>query len=127
MGIVITNSAWKADYYPNRRRKTAEYLLVCERCIVGCAVVRTTLGVSDDAYPIAKAIGVMNPMRPYVIVSGSIFGMVTIAHLLRIIYEPQLGTDPWYLLLTAACAAMSVWALRLLWKAPAPKEPPTLG
>lgn len=54
-------------------------------------------------------------MRTYVLISGVIFGLVTLAHLLRIYAEGvHLARDPWYVLLTIATAALSIWALRLL-------------
>ena len=54
-------------------------------------------------------------MRAYLISTGGIFGLVTLAHLWRIADEwPRLATDPWYLLLTAAAAALCLWAWRLL-------------
>jgi hypothetical protein len=50
-------------------------------------------------------------MKAYVITSGGIFGVLTIAHLLRIALENrQLATDPAYILITLASAALAVWA-----------------
>ncbi len=47
--------------------------------------------------------------------TGAVFGLITMAHLLRIIAEgPHLMTEPWYMLLTAAAASLCVWAWRLL-------------
>ena len=54
-------------------------------------------------------------MKAYLITTGALFGLITLAHLLRIIGEwPHLATDPWYLLLTAAAAVLCLWAWRLL-------------
>jgi hypothetical protein len=54
-------------------------------------------------------------MRTYVMTTGTLFGLVTLAHILRIVDEsPALATDPWYVLLTLASAALCVWAWRLL-------------
>jgi len=54
-------------------------------------------------------------MRAYVMTSGAIFGLVVLAHLLRIAAEgPQLMRDPWYVLLTALAAALCAWAVRIL-------------
>jgi hypothetical protein len=54
-------------------------------------------------------------MTAYIRITGALFGLITLAHLLRIIVEwPRFATDTWYLLLTAASAALCVWALRLL-------------
>jgi hypothetical protein len=54
-------------------------------------------------------------MKAYVMTSGTIFGLLALAHLLRIITEsPRLATDPWYVLITVAAAALCVWAWRVL-------------
>jgi hypothetical protein len=54
-------------------------------------------------------------MKTYVITTGILFGLITLAHLWRIIDEwPRQATDAWYLLLTVAAAALSLWAWRLL-------------
>ena len=54
-------------------------------------------------------------MKAYLVTTGAIFGLITVAHLWRIIDEwPHHATEPWYLVLTAAAAALGLWALRLL-------------
>ena len=54
-------------------------------------------------------------MRAYVMTTGTIFGLITLAHILRIVHESRvLATDPWFVLLTVVSAALCVWALRLL-------------
>ena len=54
-------------------------------------------------------------MKAYLLTTGVLFGLITIAHILRIIAEwPRFATDPWYLMLTLATAALCVWAWRLL-------------
>ncbi|MCA1559768.1 MAG: hypothetical protein LC804_05705 [Acidobacteria bacterium] len=54
-------------------------------------------------------------MKAYLMTTGTVFGLITLAHLLRIIMEsPQLARDPWYVLLTVAAAALCLWAWRLL-------------
>ena len=54
-------------------------------------------------------------MRAYVMTTGTIFGLIVIAHVLRIAHEsPALGRDPFFLALTVACAALCVWAFSLL-------------
>jgi hypothetical protein len=60
-----------------------------------------------------------NHMKPYVITTGTVFGLLTVAHIWRGIEEgPQLATEPWYVLITVAAAALCLWALRLLWRWP---------
>ena len=54
-------------------------------------------------------------MRAYVVTTGLLFGLLTLAHVLRIAYESRaLASDPWYMLITTATAALSVWACLLL-------------
>jgi hypothetical protein len=54
-------------------------------------------------------------MRTYVVTTGILFGLVTVAHLLRILYESRaLASDPGYLLLTAAAAALCARACVLI-------------
>ena len=54
-------------------------------------------------------------MRSYVITTGVIFGLLALAHLWRIVQENrQLATDPWFVVITLAAAAMSGWAWRAL-------------
>jgi hypothetical protein len=54
-------------------------------------------------------------MKAYVMTTGAVFGLLTLAHLLRIIAEgPHLLTNPWYVVLTVAAATLGLWAWRLL-------------
>lgn len=54
-------------------------------------------------------------MRTYVITTGTVFGLLALAHLWRVIAEdPHLGTDPWFLFITLIAAVLSVWAFRLV-------------
>lgn len=54
-------------------------------------------------------------MKAYVITTGAVFGLLTVVHLLRILMENrQLATDPAYVLITVASAALGIWALYLL-------------
>jgi len=56
----------------------------------------------------------MHVMKAYLITTGVIFGLITAAHLVRVVVEPHLATDPIYNLLTIVAAALSVWAAGLL-------------
>jgi hypothetical protein len=54
--------------------------------------------------------------------TGSIFGLIALAHLARTVAESQrLSSDPWFYLegpgLGLAAAALSLWAWHLLWRA----------
>jgi hypothetical protein len=54
-------------------------------------------------------------MKAYVITSGVVFGLLTLAHILRVFAEgPRLATDPWFILITIAAAALCIWAWRVL-------------
>ena len=58
-------------------------------------------------------------MKAYVITTGTVFGLVTVAHIVRMILEkPELAAQPWYIGITLATAALCLWACRLLWRAP---------
>ena len=54
-------------------------------------------------------------MKPYLITTGTVFGLITLAHIGRVIAEgPHLATDPLFVLLTIAAAALCVWGWYLL-------------
>ena len=54
-------------------------------------------------------------MRAYVMTTGVLFGLITLAHVWRVIEEDRgLAIDPWFVLLTVATAALCLWAWRLL-------------
>ena len=54
-------------------------------------------------------------MKAYLMTTGAVFGLITLAHLWRFYEEgPRLATDPWFVLLTVAAAGLSLWAWRLL-------------
>lgn len=56
-----------------------------------------------------------NRMRTYVITTGAMFGLLVIAHIWRMIEEnAELATDPAYLAITVAAAALCLWAVRLV-------------
>jgi uncharacterized membrane protein len=54
-------------------------------------------------------------MKAYLITTGTVFGLITLAHVGRVLAEgPHLATDPLFVLLTVAAAALCFWAWRLL-------------
>ncbi len=54
-------------------------------------------------------------MKAYVTTTGLVFGLLTIVHIWRVIEEgSQLAKDPWWVLITAAAAALSIWAFVVL-------------
>lgn len=53
-------------------------------------------------------------MRSYVLTTGVVFGLLTLAHLWRLYVEGPQVADPWFLLFTVMAAAFCSWALFLL-------------
>jgi hypothetical protein len=54
-------------------------------------------------------------MKAYLITTGTVFGLIVLAHIWRVFEEgARLARDPWFLLLTLLAAALSFWAWRLL-------------
>ena len=53
-------------------------------------------------------------MKAYVITTGVIFALITIAHIMRIVAEPRTATEPVFILLTFLSAALCIWAWQVL-------------
>jgi hypothetical protein len=57
-------------------------------------------------------------MKAYLVVTGALFGLVGVAHLLRLFVEGHPLSDPWFLgvnlALFAVGGGLAVWAVRLL-------------
>jgi len=57
-------------------------------------------------------------MKPYLVVSGALFGLVGSAHLLRLFVERDRLSEPWFLAhnlaLVVITLGLAVWALQLL-------------
>lgn len=54
-------------------------------------------------------------MRAYTVATGTIFALLLVAHLVRLIQEgTQVAADPWFLASTLLAAGFAVWALRLV-------------
>jgi hypothetical protein len=54
-------------------------------------------------------------VKIYVLITGILFGAITIVHVWRAVAEGRaLATNPWYILITVAAAALCIWAWRLL-------------
>ena len=56
-------------------------------------------------------------MRTYVTVTGALFALLVVAHLLRGFAEPAKLGDPWFLAFTVLAAALAAWAGSLLARA----------
>jgi hypothetical protein len=54
-------------------------------------------------------------MKAYLITTGTVFTLVTAAHIWRVIGESAaLARDPGFIVLTIVAASLSVWAWRLV-------------
>ena len=53
-------------------------------------------------------------MKAYVITTGVIFAVITIAHILRIVAEPRTATEPFFILLKVLSAALCAWGFLVL-------------
>ena len=53
-------------------------------------------------------------MRAYILTSGTIFGLIVLAHVLRVFAEPHVVREPAWVLLTLAAAGLCAWAFRVL-------------
>ncbi len=53
-------------------------------------------------------------MKAYLVTTGTVFGLITLAHIWRVYVEgPRLAKEPVFILLTIAAAALCCWAWRL--------------
>ncbi len=52
-------------------------------------------------------------MKVYLAVTGSVFGLLAIVHVWRMVVEGSVMHNPWFLLITLAAAALSIWSWRL--------------
>ncbi len=54
-------------------------------------------------------------MKAYLITNGTIYGLIVLAHILRVSAEgSQLAKDPAYVALTLLAATLSIWSFSLL-------------
>jgi len=54
-------------------------------------------------------------VKPYVITTGTVFGLIVVAHIWRAVVEgPSIAKDPVYIILTVVAAGLALWAWRLL-------------
>jgi len=53
-------------------------------------------------------------MKAYVLTTGSVFGLLVLLHVWRIIEEgSRLLKEPFYILITAVAAVLCLWAVRV--------------
>lgn len=56
-------------------------------------------------------------MKAYLVTTGTVFAILVVAHVWRIVAESRhLATEPDFIVITLAAAALSAWAWRLLWR-----------
>lgn len=54
-------------------------------------------------------------MKAYLLTTGTVFALITGAHIWRVIAESsRLARDPWFVVITVLTAGLSAWAWRLL-------------
>ena len=54
-------------------------------------------------------------MKAYVMTTGTVFGLIVVAHIWRAIAEgPSLVKDPFFILATIVAISLSLWAWRVL-------------
>jgi hypothetical protein len=54
-------------------------------------------------------------MKAYVMTTGTVFGLIVVAHIWRVIAEgPALAGNPFYIVTTLAAAALTLWAWAVL-------------
>lgn len=53
-------------------------------------------------------------MKAYVVTTGTVFGLLTLAHIWRACVEPHVAKDPWFILFTLIALALCLWAWRVL-------------
>ena len=54
-------------------------------------------------------------MKVFLATIGTVFALIVIAHIARIVAEPGTAHEPWFWVLTVVAAALSAWAWRLWW------------
>jgi hypothetical protein len=59
-------------------------------------------------------------MKAYVMVTGALFGLLTVVHIWRFIVERSVGSDAFFISVTLISTALAVWAARLVARAPRP-------
>ena len=53
-------------------------------------------------------------MRAYVATTGTVFLLLTVAHIVRVFMETHLAREPWFWVATVLPFVLAVWALRIL-------------
>lgn len=56
-------------------------------------------------------------MKTYLAVTATLFALLTVAHIWRLVVESSIASDPWFLVTTVLSAALCVWGARLFLRA----------
>jgi hypothetical protein len=82
-------------------------------CVVPC---KLALGNGHDRVEVgALSYEKMIRMKAYLITTGTVFGLITVAHICRMFAEgPRLAKEPVFLLLTFVAVGLCVWAWLLV-------------
>jgi hypothetical protein len=52
-------------------------------------------------------------MRAYLATTGTLFVLLTVAHIVRVFQEAHLAREPWFWVVTILPLVLAAWALRL--------------
>jgi hypothetical protein len=55
-------------------------------------------------------------VKAFLVTTGTVFGLIVIAHRARVHAESQMASDPWFWAITIVAGGLSVWAWWLAWK-----------
>ncbi len=55
----------------------------------------------------------MRPVKTYVLIAGGVFGLIGLVHVWRMVVEPGVRTEPWFLFTTLVSAVLSLAAFRV--------------
>jgi hypothetical protein len=61
-------------------------------------------------------------MRSYVAITGTVFALLVLAHIVRVMQEVHLAREPFFLVATAIALVFAIWAGRLLWRRTSARE-----
>jgi len=55
-------------------------------------------------------------VKAFLIVAGTVFGLIVIAHIMRMAVEPRMAKEPWFWAITIVAGVLSGWAWVLVWR-----------
>ena len=57
-------------------------------------------------------------MKAYLLTTGTVFGLLVLAHLWRLVVESTIARDPWFIGTTVLSAGLCAWAFSLIRRVP---------